>query len=597
MRFAGTALIALLVAAAHAEQSRAPGSDPDLRFWLENMVWHHGYGRGEIESATGLAADEVQSALERFGIRPETKPPRAEGAPLLVLPYPGGRHPRVGFLDGAVDPQRETKLSAFAPWDASSYAVVDLPEAIWSNLGLTYLAHTHIDTIWSARGVELEALEWDRGPGRTLRFERALPNGIRFGAWASPLGASGLSMELWLHNGTGEALTDLRAQTCVMLKAMAGFAAQTADNKVLRAPYAACRDESGRRWVITAWEPVHRAWQNPPVPCLHSDPEFPDCPPAGTVRAHGRLWFWEGEDIEAELGRLDATGWREAQVPDIREAEPDLTAPPMVDGEPAPGRRVRAVLPSHAGTGVYHALYLPSDWTPGGNHPVLVEFAGNGPYRGPHGEISSGRPEGSALGYGLSAGRGCVWLCLPYLNAAGDANVTQWWGDPPGHDPAPTVAYAKAAVRAVCGRYGGDPDRVVLCGFSRGAIACNFIGLHDDEIAGLWCGFAAFSHYDGVRDWGYPGAGRGPAVERLRRLGGRPQLIMGEGRREGGNLSATARYLDGIPGAGPRSLTFLPTGFRNHDDAWILRPGAAREAARAWLAETLAPAPAQPPLH
>jgi hypothetical protein len=33
-----------------------------------------------------------------------------------VLPYPGGRHPRVGFLDGAIDPQRGTKASVFAPW-------------------------------------------------------------------------------------------------------------------------------------------------------------------------------------------------------------------------------------------------------------------------------------------------------------------------------------------------------------------------------------------------------------------------------------------------------------------------------------------------
>ena len=24
------------------------------------------------------------------------------------MPYPGGRHPRIGFLEGAVDPQRET---------------------------------------------------------------------------------------------------------------------------------------------------------------------------------------------------------------------------------------------------------------------------------------------------------------------------------------------------------------------------------------------------------------------------------------------------------------------------------------------------------
>ena len=70
-----------------------------------------------------------------------------------MLPYPGGRHPRIGFLEGAIDPQRETKLSVFTPWHDSSYVVADVPEAIWSNLGLTYLAHTHIPTIWTAQKI------------------------------------------------------------------------------------------------------------------------------------------------------------------------------------------------------------------------------------------------------------------------------------------------------------------------------------------------------------------------------------------------------------------------------------------------------------
>ena len=66
-----------------------------------------------------------------------------------------GRHPRIGFLDGAIRPQRETKISVFTPWDPHSYVVVDVPEAIWSNLGLTYLAHTHIDTVWTKKKIEV----------------------------------------------------------------------------------------------------------------------------------------------------------------------------------------------------------------------------------------------------------------------------------------------------------------------------------------------------------------------------------------------------------------------------------------------------------
>jgi len=82
----------------------------------------------------------------------------------------------------------------------------------------------------------------------------------------------------------------------------------------------------------------------------------------------------------------------------------------------------------------------------------------------------------------------------------------------------------------------------VLCGFSRGAIACNFIGLHDDEIAGLWCGFIAYSHYDGVKRWGFPGSDRESALRRLRRLGERPQLVMHEDPPA--KLAETRTYLE-----------------------------------------------------
>src|SRR5690349_25051461 len=109
------------------------------------MIWYHHYGDEEIAAATGLSLQEITDARSRFDLSPNNRPERPAGAPLLVLPYPGGRHPRIQFLDGAVDPQRETKISVFTPWDPFSYVVADIPEAIWSNLGLTYLAHTHVD--------------------------------------------------------------------------------------------------------------------------------------------------------------------------------------------------------------------------------------------------------------------------------------------------------------------------------------------------------------------------------------------------------------------------------------------------------------------
>jgi hypothetical protein len=43
---------------------------------------------------------------------------------------------------------------------------------------------------------------------------------------------------------------------------------------------------------------------------LHSDPKFPDCAPEETQRLRGVLWFYEGTDLDAELKRMEATGWR-----------------------------------------------------------------------------------------------------------------------------------------------------------------------------------------------------------------------------------------------------------------------------------------------
>ncbi len=273
-----------------------------------------------------------------------------------------------------------------------------------------------------------------------------------------------------------------------------------------------------------------------------------------------------------------------AELPDISSVAPDLVVPEMTMEAPAAGRRVRQTTSGWEATEVYHALYLPVDWKADGRFPVIVEWAGNGGYRNAFGDVSTGRVEDSKLGCGITAGRGGIWVCLPYLNGAGTANVIKWWGDPPGYDPQPTLAYCRETVRHICEKFGGDPTRIVLAGFSRGAIAANYLGLHDDETAPLWRAFICYSHYDGVRaGWPYPGADRASALTRLQRLAGRPQFICGEGA----NADETARYLRGA-GLGEKSaLTIHAMGFRNHNDAWVLRPSAARDRLRTWFAGIL----------
>jgi hypothetical protein len=266
------------------------------------MLRDHHYSISEAAQVCGLHEDDVRRKAARLKLHSADA---KMGNRLRVLPYPGGRHPRIGFLEGAIDPLRGTKATVFLPWDPADYVVVDLPEAIFSNLGLIFLAHTHVPTIWNEQNQILQNIDWTRESDGTLRHHRLLPNGIIFGA---SIGAREreVEMELWLRNVTNIDLTGLRTQICVLLKQASGFNTETNDNKLLRSPCAAVRSAGGDRWIITFWERCGRVWANPPVPCMHADPVLPDCPSGETVRVKGRLWFYEGPDIDRELQRASS---------------------------------------------------------------------------------------------------------------------------------------------------------------------------------------------------------------------------------------------------------------------------------------------------
>ena len=268
-----------------------------------------------------------------------------------------------------------------------------------------------------------------------------------------------------------------------------------------------------------------------------------------------------------------------AQVPkpladansDLSEIAFDLVTPRMTHTAPSAGNRVRHQLPRYSNSEVYHSLYLPENWQPAAKYPVIVEYAGNGPFKNSIGDQCSGKVEDCNLGYGISGGRDFIWVCLPYVNSIQQQNQLQWWGDLDE-----TVRYCKEAVQMLIDDYGGDRNRVFLSGFSRGAIACNYIGLHDDEIAAIWRGFICHSHYDGVRKWNYPNSGRASAVERLNRLQGRPQFITQEK-----SVEVTRRYLKEVCPEGDFEIHVLP--FRNHSDQWVLRNLPLRARLREWI--------------
>jgi hypothetical protein len=232
-------------------------------------------------------------------------------AKIHIGPYPGG-YPRVTKDELCVDPRPDHKLAVYLPWEDSGYIVVDLPEVIFSNIGVLFLGHKHIPTIWTGKNVELETVNWQRLPDGSMKYVRRLPNKISFGAKAIPR-ENGVDMELFLENGTDKKLTGLRTQICALLKEAKGFNQLTNDNKFFapgdpeKEPLVAVGDEKRRRWIATAWDHCVRKWGRDLCPCMHSDPQFADCPPGKRVTVRGKVFFLEG-DIEKEYERLKKEG-------------------------------------------------------------------------------------------------------------------------------------------------------------------------------------------------------------------------------------------------------------------------------------------------
>lgn len=198
--------------------------------------------------------------------------------------------------------------------------------------------------------------------------------------------------------------------------------------------------------------------------------------------------------------------------PFVRDAQ-CLVAPSMrSDCVPAAGQRVKYHLDDQSD--IYGVLYLPNDWQSNGVCPMIVEFPGNIFFTPTC--YSTGAPEQCTIGYGISRGEGVIWLSLPFVDySKGDVALSGWGVEDD------TVDHTIRIVRDVCEKFGADPNRVVLTGFSRGAIACGYIGLRNDEISQLWCGMHMCQHWDGD---GWRGASYDGAQQRILRGANIPQF-------------------------------------------------------------------------
>ena len=271
----------------------------------------------------------------------------------------------------------------------------------------------------------------------------------------------------------------------------------------------------------------------------------------------------------------------------------NLTVPEITNHEPKAGLRVKVVPEAYEGTDVYYSLYLPENYKQGNKYPVIVEYTGN--EWKPSG--STGEVKDANLGFAIAKKLEAIWVVFPYIKDS--IAVTTWWGDEEA-----TVAFALDNIRTICSNFGGNPAEIFICGFSRGAIGVNYLGLYNDEIADVWLGFFTHDHYDGVKewvgDWGKPLSDyRQAAKERFRRIKGRNCLIS-QNVKEGEYSSETKEYIEEYRLDTLANITFnlvsvssivpgIPSAFipHSHTDKWLLYESLNANLVYDWFLETI----------
>jgi len=170
-----------------------------------------------------------------------------------------------------------------------------------------------------------------------MRFERTLPNAVRFGGSLTRRDAHNVEMELFIDNQSNEPMQQITLQTCAFLRNTFEFSAYSQANKFVHVPGQGWRrfDDAlageprgkyrlgwrggppvadkpvlvtqgrnpNRLLAMTWFEDTLSLVGNPAHPCMHADPVFPDFAPGRMHTLHGRLTFFEGPLEEFDLHR------------------------------------------------------------------------------------------------------------------------------------------------------------------------------------------------------------------------------------------------------------------------------------------------------
>jgi len=244
-------------------------------------------------------------------------------------------------------------IRIYSPWYPGQYLSINFPEHCWGKglPNVTHMSQTPITTPWRYNADSTEAV-----------FELQARPGVIYRSRAR-VDSMAVRLSLEIENKSDSAITDVRTLICLRPDQMASFKEHSYDMTWVfvggrpahmdtdthydgplpegHAPSWALRvagvpdslDFSGlswftpgggpgrivqeraqpplialhergneKRWLATIWQPAKLVFSNPSIPCIHSDPLPPDCPPGQTVRVKGMVLFHDG-DIESLLVR------------------------------------------------------------------------------------------------------------------------------------------------------------------------------------------------------------------------------------------------------------------------------------------------------
>jgi len=222
------------------------------------------------------------------------------------------------------------------PWGGDDFIWLDFPEAIFSDQGLLYLSH--INPQFPCRFTELAKVEWEEHGGE-IHYQRLLPNLVSWRGSISQDGRQAIKLRLQISNGSSEALTTIRLQTCLFMRAYYSLSAYTLSNKWIHTstqgwvdlaraknmagedglyhfgwrggppiadlPVIACQTTEHHIIAFSWFSDTYSLISNPLHPCIHADPAVPDLVPGTQYEITGEIFFANQgfEEVEEHYGQ------------------------------------------------------------------------------------------------------------------------------------------------------------------------------------------------------------------------------------------------------------------------------------------------------